>query len=371
MFIDKENDSLVCNVRPSMMWLEATSRCNLKCIACPRTYLPFFIGKDLAEEVFQVVKKDFFPYLKSIRLQNFGEPMLAGCFENIFDEAIKNNIDIFFSTNGMFLTEKWIRKFLENGVRFAISLDGAREETLKKIRPGESLGKITDSIKCFNRLKDAEYKDSKSSIAIWCVAMRSNLDELPELIDLAGYLNIHSVEIRQLNLSIHPLSMGRESLKHHRKKANECFILLKRKAETLGIDLAVSLYDDKRSNPMDKKTNCASRFPRKCLALWERIVVRANGDITPCCGSGEIMGNIKKDDFWDIWNGPKYQNFRSRINTDFPPLDCRNCVQAYGINAGNPENTKSSESLMKRPVYFIEHMAKLLRYSCHYLKDYL
>ena len=34
--------------------------------------------------------------------------------EYFFNEAIKNNIDVSLSTNGMFLTEKWIRKYMND-----------------------------------------------------------------------------------------------------------------------------------------------------------------------------------------------------------------------------------------------------------------
>ena len=99
--------------------------------------------------------------------------------------------------------------------------------------------------------------------------------------------------------------------------------------------------------------------------------VRVNGDITPCCSSGEIMGNIQKDGFWKVWNGRKYRNFRSRMNTNLPPLDCRNCVQSYGINQGNADNSKRHENTSQKTYYFFERQKKFLKYGYHYLKNYI
>ncbi len=274
--------------------------------------------------------------------------MLVPNFEYILEEIIKNNIDVSFVTNGMFLTEKLMRKLLEHGISFSVSLDGARKETLKQIRKGINLHRVIDNLKKWNILKQTEYKTSKAAISLLCVALRSNIEELPELITLAKSLNIQDVHIRHFKLSIQPPPIWRQSLNRYKELANRYFREAKNKAERLGINLQVNFYNlenTKRPKVFTKQKNLGGRFPQKCFTPWEKIVIRSNGDLVPCCASGEIMGNIKRDSFEKIWNGKKYQRFRQRINSNFPPLDCRNCVQAIGISAGNPENTKGSEPL--------------------------
>lgn len=140
------------------------------------------------------------------------------------------------------------------------------------------------------------------------------------------------------------------------------------------MNLSVTFFEtEPREKSKDRLTPKGATycFPQKCFAPWERILVRVNGDITPCCSSGEIMGNIHKDGFWNVWNGRKYRLFRSRINTNLPPLDCRNCVQSYGINQGNADNSKRHENTSQKIYYFCEKQKKLLKYGYHYLKDYI
>jgi radical SAM protein with 4Fe4S-binding SPASM domain len=163
-------------------------------------------------------------------------------------------------------------------------------------------------------------------------------------------------------------------LKYCKNLANRHFQAAKSRAEELGVNLSVKLFETeprKKSKDRLSPKGVTYRFPRKCFAPWERILVRVNGDITPCCNSAEIMGNIYKDGFWKVWNGRKYKFFRSRINTNLPPLDCRNCVQSYGINQGNADNTKRHENTNQRIYYFCEKQKKLLKYGYHYLKDYI
>lgn len=372
---EKLYGTIVCQAKPISMWLESTSRCNLRCISCPRTYLPFFKGRDLYEDVFETVKEELFPYLTQIHLESFGEPMMSSRFEYLIHEAITRNIQVTFCTNGMFLNEKWIRKFLDHNISFSISLDGAKAETMKKIRPGTDLQKTINSIELFNKLKESEYPDSKASIRILSLAVRSNIEEMSDLVILANRLKIDNIVIRQLIYSIvHPLRIRKELLKYYIKLANRNFLEAKKTAEKLGINLSVNLFETEPADTSKDRITSKGltyRFPQKCFAPWERILVRVNGDVTPCCSSGEIMGNIQKDGFWNVWNSRKYRWFRSRINTNLPPLDCRNCVQSYGINRGNADNSKRHETINQRTYYLFERQRKYLKYGYHYLKNYI
>ena len=372
---EKWSGTIVCQAKPTSMWLESTSKCNLRCISCSRTYLPFFKGKDLYEEVFETVKKELFPFLTQIHLQGFGEPMMSTRFEYLMYEAIIRNIQATFCTNGMFLNEKWIRKFLEHNISFSISIDGARAQTMKKIRPGTDLRKIINSIELFNKLKEEEFPDSKASIKINSLALKSNIEEISELITLANRLKIYNIVIRPLISSlVHPLRIRKELLKYYKNLANRNFLAAKSRAEELGINLSVKLFETepfKKSKDRLSSKNATYRFSKKCFAPWARILVRVNGDVTPCCSSGEIMGNIQKDGFWKVWNGRKYRSFRNRINTNLPPLDCRNCVQLAGLSQGNADNSKRYENTSQRAYYFFERQKKFLNYGYHYLKNYI
>jgi radical SAM protein with 4Fe4S-binding SPASM domain len=372
---EKRSGTKVCQAKPTAMWLESTSRCNLRCISCPRTYLPFFKGKDLYEVVFEAVKEELFPFLKKIYLQSFGEPMMSTRFEDLMGEAIIRKMPVTFCTNGMFLNEKWIRKFLEHNISFSISIDGARSQTMKKIRPGTDLRRIVNSIELFNKLKAEEYPDSTASITIFTVALKSNIEEMSELVTLANRLKIDNIAIQQLvyNL-VHPLRIRKELLTLCKKLANKHFMEAKTIADELGVNLRVKLFETESSKISKDRLLPKSvkyRFPKMCFAPWERILVRVNGDITPCCNSAEIMGNIHKDGFWKVWNGRKYKLFRSKINTNLPPLDCRNCVQTFGINQGNAENTKHYERIGQKTYYFFEKQKKIFKYGYHYFKNYI
>ncbi len=72
----------------------------------------------------------------------------------------------------------------------------------------------------------------------------------------------------------------------------------------------------------------------RCWWIYYSTVVCWNGDVVPCCrdASGDyVMGNVLKEDFGDIWNGARYQEFRRIIATDQNRMPlCRLC-SGFGI----------------------------------------
>ena len=299
--------------------------------------------------------------------------MFAASFEYVYGNAINNGINANFATNGMFLTEQWIRRFLHDDIQIQVSLDGARAQTVQRIRKGSNFDKIVNSLRLFRDLKKKEYAGSKASVAIHFVALRSNVEELPDLILLAKDLGISHVIVLEFCVTIQSFAVRRESLRYHKQLANKYYALAGKRARESGISLEIHPYDSARnkiSGQTCRPEKNGFRFPQKCFAPWNRILIRSNGDITPCCASAEIMGNIKNG-FWKVWNGPRYKKFRSRINTNMPPLDCRNCVQTFGVNAGNPENIQQYEGPKHKIIYFFEHKYKYIKYIYHYLADYL
>ena len=66
----------------------------------------------------------------------------------------------------------------------------------------------------------------------------------------------------------------------------------------------------------------------KCTDPWRVAFIRWNGEFRPCCyaPSTIVMGDLNKQSFWDIWNGPSYRDLRLRVNTENPPDYCLSCT---------------------------------------------
>ncbi len=63
-----------------------------------------------------------------------------------------------------------------------------------------------------------------------------------------------------------------------------------------------------------------------CNYLMHRAYVSVGGDVTPCCMPGRpVMGNLLKEDFETIWNGPMYTAMREGMQTGQPFDCCAHC----------------------------------------------
>src|SRR5207302_9458785 len=72
---------------------------------------------------------------------------------------------------------------------------------------------------------------------------------------------------------------------------------------------------------------------------WTLAYVTANGNVLPCSISpwvardyaGLIRGNAFGERFEEIWDGARYQQFRTQFETATPPDLCRGCGRLWSI----------------------------------------
>jgi radical SAM protein with 4Fe4S-binding SPASM domain len=70
-----------------------------------------------------------------------------------------------------------------------------------------------------------------------------------------------------------------------------------------------------------------------CRRPWRSAYVTANGNVLPCCIApfsthdydGIVLGNVFEQPLEEIWNGPRYAQFRAAHRSEDPPEPCRGC----------------------------------------------
>lgn len=63
--------------------------------------------------------------------------------------------------------------------------------------------------------------------------------------------------------------------------------------------------------------------PRSCGNPWTHVHIKSDGKVYPCCFSDEVMGDLRKQSFQEIWNGEKYQDLRKTLKEERPWASCR------------------------------------------------
>jgi len=328
---------------PDILNIDISTHCNLRCITCSleehypqKSIMPMETFKKLA---------DIFPKIKGVDLNCNAEPFFN---KNIFEmikfvkEISDDKTFIRSPTNGMMLTEKIMKNLIISGldlIRF--SFDGATPETFESIRVGAKLDKVIDNIKKFKRLKEELKRDNPSFAALY-VAMKRNIHELPDFVRLASTLGIE--EITVLGFEPYTKELADQVLYFDNidyfKEAKE--VALKVGVELNHPDLSLKSY-----------SKCL--FDTMCLISCE-------GDVIPCSACAYdrpffikdkryrhkkvSFGNINEEPFMDIWNSPRFIDFRRRKMFGLLPEFCNHCLISHGVIV--PRGGSSNEVLRKR-----------------------
>lgn len=356
------------DVPRGILQIEVTSRCNAYCIMCPR---PFMGGGwdtgDLALEDYLRLK-EYFEALKIIWLQGWGEPLLSKDIFEMVKIASKNNGSVGLTTNAMLLTEAVSKKLIENGIKIiAVSIAGARKETHESIRVGTSFNKIVENVRCLERLRRSmNARDLR--IIFTFLRIKHNIEELPEIVELASRLNVD--EVVGTNIDYIP------SRKHHEmmifseigEDPSRKYIEIIEESEEKAKELGISIYNYPL---MMREVAVCSENP------IENIYLSHDGAVSPCVYLNVptknnmipryiknkqhviprlIFGNIKKEKLIDIYNKHEFSRFRNiyktRVNawktsidllsrlldlSDLKssvmqlPYPCSTCYKAYGV----------------------------------------
>lgn len=303
---------------PSIIDIEPTTRCNLKCGMCQTTYWDR-TSDDLSYEHFKLIV-DQFPSLKDIKLQGMGEPLLNKDFFRMVKYAGSKGIKTRTISNGTLIDDRLASRIISSELtQIHISLDGASSQTYENIRKGASFDATVANIA---RLTEARGDLKKPFIGVWVVGMMENIHELPEIIGLCSKLQVDQVTL-QHDLIFWGKDHCWNKLKDRRLDtkvtATENIIEESKKiAEKLGLDFNVHV-GDKYSN----------QNGRKCRWPWSSCYITADGYVEPCClvnDPGLInFGNVFKDDFGEIWNNSKYREFRAQIKDGKLHDVCKYC----------------------------------------------
>jgi putative metalloenzyme radical SAM/SPASM domain maturase len=173
---------------PTKLFVEVTSRCNLRCAMCPKQAPG---GRDhdgdMDEAVFARLAPAF-PKTEALVLNGIGESLLHPGLERMVALARREMPSrgwIGFQTNGQLMTAARARGLVEAGVdKVCVSADAVAPDLFSKFRMGgqqsaveAALGDVHGAARLVGR---------PVSLGVEFVAMRDNVGQLPELVRWAA-----------------------------------------------------------------------------------------------------------------------------------------------------------------------------------------
>ena len=174
---------------PAKLFVETTTRCNLKCAMCVKQSDGSHIADaDLAMQTFRRLDP-LLSYVDVLQLNGIGEPLLHPQLESMISTAkiqMPAHGKVGFQTNGHLLDTQRSLSLLSAGLdRVCISVDAADPDTFRQVRQG---GELQGVQRAFDALDHARRQLANGSLAVGMefVVGRQNMDQLPATVEWAA-----------------------------------------------------------------------------------------------------------------------------------------------------------------------------------------
>jgi radical SAM protein with 4Fe4S-binding SPASM domain len=320
---------------PAHLQLEVTSACNLGCVMCLVRYrppvnklagaMPFALYRRLVEEL---------PGLGRLTLQGLGEPLLSPYLTDMVRLAVERRITVGFNTNATLLNARRAAELVDSGVDWLhVSLDGATAATYEAVREGATFHTVVSNLAGLVRAKRSA-GSANPWIRVVFVAMRDNVDELPDLVRLLADVGVNELHVQNLSHSFSDTDpAGRYAGIREFTAAQALWA---------GPDTVPGASAFAAARDTAREVGLRLRLPDRgtahreggrdgpgCTWPWDAAYITSAGAVQPCCmvmgDDRVVLGTLTEQSFADIWYGEPYRAFRRRLFAVDPPEVCRGC----------------------------------------------
>ncbi len=292
---------------PTIVQVEPTSRCNLRCVGCP---ISRGLGRphdSLDMATFTSLVDDLTGYCLAMLFWDWGEPFLNTDAYGMIRYAVDAGIKVISSTNGqLFAKGDHAGQVVESGLNALIfSVDGVSQESYERFRVN---GKLELALEGIRRVV-AEKKWLKSPtplVNLRFVVMKHNEHEIPELDGFARSLGVDLLTLRRFR-------------------------------DWFGAEEYVAT-ETGHQLPSTSDGAGAQRLARNpCKHLWNCPAIHSDGTVCSCYVDYEgvrPLGSLKTESFRRIWHGERYRHLRRDFRARWKELPlCGTC--SYGWKGGD------------------------------------
>jgi radical SAM protein with 4Fe4S-binding SPASM domain len=293
---------------PTIVEIEPTTSCNLRCPQCPSGLREFSRNTGMLDlELYKTILDEIAPELVYIILYFQGEPFLNKQFLEFVRYAAAKNVYTATSSNGHYFTDEMAKATVESGLdRLIISIDGTTQETYERYRVGGNLEKVMEGTR--NLVKWKKQLGTSTPNIIWqFIAFKHNEHQIPEFKRLAKEMGVDEVGIKTAQLYDYEhtdeLIPETEKLSRYRKTEH-------------GYEIKNKLLN-------------------QCWRMWRGSVITWDGLVVPCCFDKDAthrFGDVSRQPFREVWRNESYNGFRSAILRSRKEIDiCTNCTEGTRV----------------------------------------
>ena len=284
--VAEERMTLKHKQMPEIVRLELTNTCNLACPHCrhhsaekrkPENYSPYYQTPiHMTEERIAAIFEEVAPWHPSVTLNVANEPLIAKTFPFAVRKVKECGLVGTFNTNGLTMNQEVCQLLVD--VQYDsvnVSIDAMTPETLKKARGITRLSTLIGNVEMLIKTRGNK---PLPRVGVTFVETDYNYHEIPAFLEF-----------------------------------------WKQRADVIRVTGYIKdLTPDVSVIPGHTRADLPPRVP--CKQIFRDIVIRANGDVTPCVITAEqpniVVGNIfKEGGVAAVWNGKRMQELRDLHNS--------------------------------------------------------
>jgi radical SAM protein with 4Fe4S-binding SPASM domain len=309
---------------PTVLQVEPTTSCNLRCRICPVTTGMNRPSGHMAPSLFRKIVDELSDYLLLILFWDWGEPFLNPYSCEMINYAHTRGIKVISSTNGhVFANGDHAREVVKSGLDVLVfSVDGTTQETYEMYRTSGKLDQVLEGIR-----KVKEQKKSQNSetplINLRFIVMKHNEHEIPKLTSFARSVGVDNMTIRKY------FSIPNSTLDE----------------KTLG-DSFMPSKTDFQLPELSGQDRQPVRIPNNlCKNLWNCPTIHWDGTVCSCFldfNEERPLGNLEKESFKEIWYSRSYKDLRKSFRKKWQDLPlCKDCSCGFkGGDVGSESNVE-------------------------------
>lgn len=325
--------------RPAWLEFAPNNVCNLRCIMCAQADgVPVQVMK---KEDAVALLDHVLPHTTLWTPSALSEPMLAN-IRLVVEKCRQHGVYLNMYSNCTLLNGVKFADMAERVHKLWISFDSCDKPVLEMLRAGADFDQVVQNIR--EVLKVAA--ERRIPVGFVAVLVRDNLCRMAELVDFLADLGAVDA---QCDLRVQPMldnaarcaeqnvftSFDQQRIVQELDRACE-------RARVRGLNFHVDMDAPYRravamQEPITRGITgdvlsvmldeVRERFPHFCSMSTSYVKIEPDGRVFPCCrGPRELeMGNVHEQPLAEIWNGPKYREFRRRMHAKDYPEVCRGC----------------------------------------------
>jgi MoaA/NifB/PqqE/SkfB family radical SAM enzyme len=251
---------------PKIIQIEVTTACQLRCMFCPHTIMAKdWVTTHMSWEAFSSLLP-FVRHTKLVHLQGWGEPLLHPRLWDMAAAIRENRGRASVTTNALLLDTSAAREACRVGLELvAISVAGAHAETNDYLRVGSYFERICANIDYLCGLRP------RPKVHLLMQMMKSNKEELPELVTLAAELGVD--EVIAPNLDYIPTEEV-DTLRAFARNARDSYLEITEEATRRGKELGIKVH----IYPIEPRDDILMCDADPVHRVW----ISASGEVAPC-----------------------------------------------------------------------------------------